>query len=754
MYFCLPANDEWSVIWDTVADRLFKIRHCMNIDGIVQELPLFPEPIDPMLLVEARAKGLSISSIFDDFRASLPHHDFSVLFEKALRMVEDVRAFAQRFEALIEKSEAESLAQMRVEQEAAWLKDYLRRELVQSIQLQAAQCEAVEKSRAATQARFNFYEEQINRGLVEDETLQRSSLQQARSFEVMAQGAEVQANVLSMIPETHAQGTASGTSFGGQQLGLAARAFGGMFHMQSAQASHDSTIAALNAQWERRRDEWSFLRDQALLDLKRIDIELLAARIQENIASLRVENHDKTTANTEAVQDVYRKRFFTTDQYSAAAEDLYPDYFALFQLAYQYARQAEACCRFQFGLTDLNIIQFGYWNNAKRGLLAGEHLLLALKQLERVYLDADQREYEIRRDVSLAMLDPVAFINLKQTGHCEFEIPETFFDGDYPGQFMRRLRGASVTIPCVVGRYTSVNCVLTLLKNKTRVTSDPGATYEEDLTQPDPRFATTFAATTQSIATSHAQNDGGLFDTEARDGRYLPFRGAGVVSRWRIDLPIETNAIDRNSLTDFLLHLPYTARPGGARLEAAAWQAREKALKDPAGIPQRCLFTASFESRDAWHRFLHPDGTATGQTLQIDVTCESIATLFKERMVVVSDVDIYLNFKNQSNNAIYRSGPAALSGSLSHRAGTVTTPAIVRSLNSIEGLTGGTPIGSFPLAFDIKPEVVSTLRLEIPETSVAGIAPSLIEMIPGTTHVRLKADAIDNLWVVVQYSLK
>jgi hypothetical protein len=167
-----------------------------------------------------------------------------------------------------------------------------------------------------------------------------------------------------MIPEAHAQGTASGTSFGGPQLGLAARAFGGMFHMQSSQASHDSAIAALNAQWERRRDEWSFQREQASLDLKKIDVELLAARIQESVASLRVENHDKTTANTEAVLDVYRKRFFTADQYSAAAEDLYPDYFALFQLAYQYVRQAEACCRFQFGLTDLNVIQFRYWSDA------------------------------------------------------------------------------------------------------------------------------------------------------------------------------------------------------------------------------------------------------------------------------------------------------------------------------------------------------------------------------------------------------
>ncbi|HVG52876.1 MAG TPA: neuraminidase-like domain-containing protein [Vicinamibacterales bacterium] len=754
MYFCLPANDEWARIWDTVADRLFKIRHCMNIDGIVQELPLFPEALDARLLVEARARGLDISSVFDDFRAPLPHHEFSVLFEKALRMTEDVRSFAQRFETLIEKNEAESLAQMRVEQEAEWLKDYLRRELAQTIQLQATQREAVEKSRLATQARFDFYSEQLNRGLIEDEKQQRTALQHARAFEVMAQGSEVQANVVSMIPEAHAQGAASGTSFGGPQLGLAARAFGGMFHMQSAQSTHDSTIAALNAQWERRRDEWSLQRELASHDLKKIDVELLAARIQENIATLRMDNHDKTTANTEAVLEAYRRRFFTPDQYSAVAEDLYPDYFALFQLAYQYARQAEACCRFRFGLPNLHIIQFGYWNNARKGLLAGEHLHLALKQLERVYLDADKREYEIKRDVSLATLDPVAFINLRQTGHCEFEIPETFFDGDYPGQFMRRLRTASVTIPCVTGRYTSVNCVLTLLKNKTRISSEPGPAYEEDLTQRDPRFVTTFAASTQSIATSHAQNDNGLFDSESRDGRYLPFRGAGVVSRWSVDLPIETNAIDRNSMTDLLLHLPYTSQPGGERLRAAAWQAREKALKDPAGLPQRRMFTASFESRDGWHRFLHPEATGTGQTLEIELTCESIGTLFKERTIAVSDVDIYLNFQNRNNNAVYRSGPAAIAGTLSHRAGTVTTPAIVRNLNSIDNLTAGTPIGSFPLAFDIKPGVVSTMRLEIPETSVAGIAPSLIEPIPGTAKVRLKADAIDDLWIVVQYSLK
>ena len=47
LYFCIPPNDKLLGYWDTVADRLFKIRHCMDIEGVVRPLPLFDPPIDP-----------------------------------------------------------------------------------------------------------------------------------------------------------------------------------------------------------------------------------------------------------------------------------------------------------------------------------------------------------------------------------------------------------------------------------------------------------------------------------------------------------------------------------------------------------------------------------------------------------------------------------------------------------------------------------------------------------------------------------
>ena len=52
----------------------------------------------------------------------------------------------------------------------------------------------------------------------------------------------------------------------------------------------------------------------------------------------------------------------------------------------------------------------------------------------------------------------------------------------------------------------------------------------------DTRFKTMFGAIS-SIATSHAQNDSGMFQLNFNDERYLPFEGAGVISEWQISMP-------------------------------------------------------------------------------------------------------------------------------------------------------------------------------------------------------------------------
>lgn len=80
-----------------------------------------------------------------------------------------------------------------------------------------------------------------------------------------------------------------------------------------------------------------------------------------------------------------------------------------------------------------------------------------------------------------------------------------------------------------------------MLANSVRRAASPSSPYARDTEGDDPRFADNLGAI-QSIATSGGQNDSGLFELNFRDERYLPFEGAGAISRWRIELPIQTKA--------------------------------------------------------------------------------------------------------------------------------------------------------------------------------------------------------------------
>ena len=165
---------------------------------------------------------------------------------------------------------------------------------------------------------------------------------------------------------------------------------------------------------------------------------------------------------------------------------------------------------------------------------------------------------------------------------------------------MRRIKSVSLTIPCVVGPYTSINCTLTLLSNKTRIVPVPADPYPENLEDEDDRFVTNFVPL-QSIATSHAQNDSGLFELNFRDERYLPFEGAGVISRWRIEMDKDLAAFDFNTISDAVLHLKYTAREGSELLKTKAKATLQDAIADVEKYPQSRLFSLRHEFPNEWN---------------------------------------------------------------------------------------------------------------------------------------------------------
>ncbi len=91
LYFCIPQNDQLLTYWDTVADRLFKLRNCMNIEGVVRQLPLFDPPIDPGMLVKAVAAGIDIGSIINNINQPVSTIRSPLLLQKALELCGEVR---------------------------------------------------------------------------------------------------------------------------------------------------------------------------------------------------------------------------------------------------------------------------------------------------------------------------------------------------------------------------------------------------------------------------------------------------------------------------------------------------------------------------------------------------------------------------------------------------------------------------------------------------------------------------------------
>jgi hypothetical protein len=70
-----------------------------------------------------------------------------------------------------------------------------------------------------------------------------------------------------------------------------------------------------------------------------------------------------------------------------------------------------------------------------------------------------------------------------------------------------------------------------------------------------------------------------MFELNFKDERYLPFEGAGVISKWRLELPT-FRQFDYHTISDAIIHLKYTASEGGERLKSAATKSLSKQLEN------------------------------------------------------------------------------------------------------------------------------------------------------------------------------
>ena len=152
LLFCIPPNDQLLGYWDNVSTRLYNIRHCLNLHGVPQPLPLYAPRINPLQLIQAGAAGASFTSVMP----AAPIYRFAVYLQKAVELTNDVRAYGALILQALEKKDGEALAVLRANQEL----DIQTRILdVKTTQVTEAkdQITALQNQKAVVNIRYQFY---------------------------------------------------------------------------------------------------------------------------------------------------------------------------------------------------------------------------------------------------------------------------------------------------------------------------------------------------------------------------------------------------------------------------------------------------------------------------------------------------------------------------------------------------------------------------------------------------------------------
>lgn len=605
-YFCIPHNSDLLSYWDTVEDRLFKIRHCMNIEGVVRQLPLFQPPIDPALLVKAAASGIDLSSVLNDITAGTPHYRFRVVVQKAVEFTSRVQQLGEKLLSVLEKRDAEALSLLRVQHEIQ-LQEAVREVRKKQVDEAVEILGSMQKSQVSAQERHNYY---TDRDLMNSLEIASMALS---SNSVVATGVTGIFNLLAgymhLIP-TFSFGIAGfgGTpnvsmSTGGSTYASSIQAYGSAVQNLGTMLSQIASMLNTVASYQRRKEEWDFQGRLASIDIEQTQFQINAAEIRQSIAELELENQELKIENSKSEEEYMRSKYTNEQLYNWMITQVSTIYFQGYQLAYDMAKKAEQCYRYELGIDSSSFIEFGYWDSLKKGLLSGDKLLHDIQRMESSYFDMNKRELEITKHISLAKVAPLSLVTLKETGSCSLALPEWLFNMDYPGHYMRRIKTVSVSIPFVAGPYTSVNCSLVMTKNETRLDATlSGGTVYGRTDENDLRFKTQLGAIS-SIATSHGQADSGMFELNFNDERYLPFEGAGAISEWQINMPLENNQFDFASISDIIIHISYTARDGGVSLALAANTELQDLLPDNSVK----LFNIKQDFPNEWHKFLYPN---------------------------------------------------------------------------------------------------------------------------------------------------
>ncbi|AKM32216.1 hypothetical protein AB870_21980 [Pandoraea faecigallinarum] len=566
--FRLPLNLDLLTLWETIASRLFNLRHFLSIDGKPLDLPLYDTPVSPKDLMRAQSgdggrhrRDTAGGPVVLPFR-------YATILPRAQQAVQTLCQFGSLVRQYLEQGDRaaqEEIAQQHVIEMGQFI-IRIQEEMITHAQ---AVRDSMLASRESVQMRYDYYRRLYDEDLSSLEIASNSKLALGRALGHMTELGVLSAAIADSAPNIF------GLANGGHQWGALGRAAVKTMETSSKLLGMESQSLDRTEGFRRRRSEWGFQRDMAAAEMRTLDTQLAAQDVQ--IQASRTSLSQQTRAMAQA-EEMYT--FLTQTRGSRASlfrwlhNRMATLYFQAYDATTTLCHAVHAGWQYEVGDYETHFIEPGAWLDGYYGLTAGESLSLALLKMDAAYVHRLERALVIKKHISLREHLGEQWEDgrneLIQTGKLAFELHSRVFDLDHPGHYLRQLRRVSVTVPAVIGPYQTLNMTLTQLGSQIVIKPDMAAMrYVYNPSEGDPAYVRQNLRLTPQVAVCTGLDDDGAgmrfaFDHE----RYEPFERMGAVSTWQIAFArhkYSPHVEVLNSITDIVIHIEYTAVDGGTQ---------------------------------------------------------------------------------------------------------------------------------------------------------------------------------------------
>lgn len=560
--FLPEYNPALTDVWATLRLRLYNLRHNLSIDGQPLSLALYAEPADPAALlssmVQASAGGAALPA------GTLSLYRFPVILERARNLVGQLAQFGSSLLSMAEHDDADAYSTLLMQQGMELMTHSIRLQQ-RSVDETEADIATMRATLEGAQARLDKYTKLYDEDVSTGERQAMILADTASALTLASQVVGIIGGAADLAPNTF------GLACGGSRWGGLSTAMANGMGMQSASIQTAADKVSRSEMYRRRREEWEIQRNNAQSEVNQIEAQLAGMAIRLEAANLQVDYLETQQGHTLAQLEFMQRKFTNQALYSWMRGKLSAIYYQFFDIAQSCCLMAQEALRRELNDNSLTLVRGSAWNGATAGFMAGETLQLNLAEMDKAWMERDERALEITRTVSLAQIyaelpgkDGFVFkekvtellgattngshgnesnalkINTDKELEASIKLADLNITGDYKSSLgaTRRIKQVSVTLPALVGPYEDVRAVLS---------------YGGSVVMPHG---------CKAIAVSHGMNDSGQFQLDFNDARYLPFEGIPVGDTGSLTLSFPDARGSQKalleSLNDIILHIRYT----------------------------------------------------------------------------------------------------------------------------------------------------------------------------------------------------